>query len=93
MLMFSSQAQVKMSLDFPPRERLDSILLGINFSQRVVGLSEVDSDSTAMGDNGVERRLEIQVNSNHYNFPVLKLELLVFDETKPHWWVRQCEIV
>lgn len=31
------------------------------------------------------------VNSSDSNFPVPKLKLSVFDETKPRWWIRRCE--
>lgn len=44
---------------------------------------EPEGDSAILGDNGMERRMDIQVNSNPSNFPIPKLELLVFDETKP----------
>jgi len=53
----------------------------------VVGSLEVEDDLAILGDNGMEMRREVQVNSNPSNFPILKLELLVFDETKPHWWL------
>ena len=45
----------------------------------------------AMRNNGTDRRQEIQVNSHHHNFSIPKLELPVFDETKPQWWNRRCE--
>ena len=66
-----------------PQGRLDSILPGVGTSQRVVGSSEVEGDSAMLGNNGMERRPEVQVNSNPSNFPIPKLELPVFDETKP----------
>lgn len=44
-----------------------------------------------MGEDAVERRPGILVNVGHSNFLVLKLELLVFDEMKPRWWIRRCE--
>ena len=89
--MFSSQAQVRMSSDFPPRERMDPILTGVGNSHRVVGSSKLEIDSAAVGENGMERRLEIQVNLTGSNFSITKLELSVFDESKPRWWIRRCE--
>jgi len=91
MLIFSSQVQMRMSLDFPPQERSESILPGTDTSQRMVGSSEVEINLVAMGNNEVDRRQKIQVNSTHHNFPVPKLELPVFNEAKPRWWIRQCE--
>ena len=87
MLMFLSQAQMRMSPDFPPRERLEPILPGVGTRQRMVGSSKVEIDPVAMENNVVDRRHEVQVNSNDHNFPVLKLELPVFDESKPRWWI------
>ena len=85
--MFSNQAQVRMSPNFPPRERMDPILQGVSNSHRVVGSSEMEIDPTVVGENGIERRSEIQLNSTHSNFPIPKLELPVFDESKPRWWI------
>ena len=80
MLMFSSQAQRRMSPDFPSRERSEPILPGASTGQRMVGSSKVEIDPVAMGNNRVDRKQEFQVNSTHHNFPVPKLELPVFDE-------------
>ena len=78
-------------LGFPPRERMDPILLGVGNSHRVVGSSKVEINPATVGENGMEKRPKIQVNLTHSNFPIPKLELLMFDELKPRWWIQRCE--
>ena len=74
-----------------PRDTTIGIRALVPGSQRVVGSSEMEGDPATLGDNGMERRPETQVNSIPSNFPLPKLELQVFDETKPRWWLCWCE--
>ena len=83
MIMFANQTSARLSPDFPPRERLDPILPSIGTSHGGVEFVELGTDPIATRDNVTSRRVEAQMNYDHTNFPMLKLELPVFNESKP----------
>ena len=90
MLMFSSQNQVRISLDFPPRDRVEPILPGHGNNHRVVGSSELEGDLVVVEENLMDRRREIQIPLHQVGFLVSKLKLLMFEGQKP-WWIQRCE--
>ena len=52
---------------------------------------EFEVDSAKLGENIVEQRQEILVVPNQPSFPMLKLEIPMFDGINPRWWPRRCE--
>ena len=74
MLMFVNQPQVRISPDFPPRERTEPILQGIGIPHRHAGIIESEGEPTIGDEMVVERRR---------GFLVPKLELPIFEGTKP----------
>ena len=90
-MMFANWTPVRLSPDFPPCERSDPILPGISMSHGGIRSAELGMDSVATGENMVGRRAEAPTNFGHTNFPVPKLELPMFDETRPRWWIRRCK--
>lgn len=54
MLMFSNQAHVRISPDFPPREHSDPILSSIGTSHKAVESSELGDDLVGMGEEAME---------------------------------------
>ena len=81
--MFSSQNQVRISPDLPPRDRLEPILPGIRTNNKIVRSSEFEAKPTKVGENVVERQQETQVTPHLFGFPVPKLELHLFEGQKP----------
>ena len=82
MMMFANQSQVRISPDFPPRERTKSILQGIGIPHQHAGIMESEEEPTVGDKPVVEKRR---------GFLVPKLELPIFEGTKPRWWLRRCE--
>ena len=89
--MFSSQNQVRISLDFPPRDRVELILPGHGNNHRTVESLELEGDPAVVEETPMDKRLEIQIPSQQVGFPVPKLELPTFEGQKPCWWIRRCE--
>lgn len=83
MLMFSGQPQVRISFDFPPKERLEPILSRIGTSNCHDGSSDLEGDPATVGEYVSKRRQEMPTHPYHPGFPVPKLELLVFEGAKP----------
>ena len=90
-LIFSSQHQVRISPDFPPKDRLEPILPGIGTSNRNAGSMEFEVDPATVGENVLEMRQEIPTLPHHFGFLMPKLELPVFEGQKPQWWLSCCE--
>ena len=58
MVMFTSQNSVRMSPNFPPRERTNLILPGHGVNNRMIRTSEIEVDLVEVGEMVVERRRE-----------------------------------
>ena len=79
MVMFTSQIPVRLSLEFPPRERFEPILPRHGTAHRSKGLSKFEIDPPLGGENNVERRQGAMDVPNQPGFPMLKMEIPLFD--------------
>ena len=75
MRMFTSQQLIRLSAEFPPRERSEPILPRMGMEHRPVGSSEFELEPKIIGDNTLERRPGAQANRNQPSFPVPKLDV------------------
>ena len=89
--MFTRQNQVSLSPDFPPRERTEPVLIGQGVRNENVGLSKIEIAPREERDTGIDLRQERLVTVNQPGFPKPKLDIPLFDESNPRWWVRRCE--
>jgi len=60
---------------------------------QLVGMSEFEFDTETVGENIRERRPGAPVNRNQPSYPVLRLEIPLFEGENPRWWTRRCERV
>ena len=65
MHVFSSQHQVRISPNFPPKNQLEPILLGIGTNNRNAGLMKLEVDLAMVGENVLEKRQEIPTLPDH----------------------------
>ena len=89
MLMVARQNQVSLSPKFPPRERLEPILIGSGVVHGPTGTSETEEPAGRETFEG--RRQGVQTAQFLLCMPLPKMEIIVFDEQKLRWWVRRCE--
>jgi len=89
--MFAGQHPIRLSPDFPPRERSDPILLGQGMNQRMLGTSDNGDDPMEDRENVGDCKQKGVGGHNHQGFPLLKLDIPMFDGVSPRWWVKRCE--
>ena len=91
MVMFSSQNSVRLSANFPPRERSELILSGFGKTHRAVGKSELGEESTVNGEDMFEGEQGVQAAQNQFHFPLPKMGIPLFDGISSRWWIVRCE--
>ena len=92
MVMLPSQIPVRLSPKFPPRERSKPRLPRNGVADDSKGSSEFEVEPPVVGENNVERRQGALAIPNQSGFPMLKMEIPLFDGQNPRWWVRRCEV-
>ena len=90
MMMFIRQNSIRLSLDFPPRERNEPILQG-NRMNRGIGTSEIEVDPEEELEGILGRDKAEPPNHHHSGYPMPRMEIPTFEGVNLHWWVRKCE--
>lgn len=89
MVIFTRQNSVRVSLDFPLRERNEPILPG-NRMNRGNGTSEIKVDPKEELERMMGRDREDPHNHHHSRFLMPRMEILIFERANPRW-LRKCE--
>ena len=91
MVMFAGQNSIRLSPNFPPRERSKPILSGFRETHHVAGTSELGEELTVNGEDMFEGEQVVQAAQNQSCFPLPKMQIPLFDGISPRWWIRRCE--
>ena len=89
--MFASQQPMRLSTEFPPKDRTEPILAEGVTEPPQAGMSEFELEPEMMEESTMGRRTGAQAHRNQPNFPVPKLDIPLFDGENPRWWIRRCE--
>lgn len=90
---FTQQQPLRLSPEFPLRDRTEPIFLGVGVEPQPGGASEFEFDTDTVGENVRERRPGATANRHHPNYPTLKLKIPLFEGENLRWWSRRCERV
>ena len=83
--MFAGQHSVRLSPDFLLREKIESILPGQGMNQGVHGAFDSGDELVERGENVGDHRPRGIRGHNHQGFPMLKLDIPMFDGVNPRW--------
>lgn len=88
--MLTRQTQVRISPEFPQRDRSEPILHGQGSNPQSEGSAKLEVEPQVMEENVGVRRQGHKIGSHQTAFPMPKMEIPLFDDQNPRWWARRC---